>query len=163
MLSLSTLEDVGGFFVLFLYRTNDLWDMICVFIDIILSEPDRPVRLEVGGSYASLEKKKKAIFDRSQFKKKVDFGAPPQPPELAPITAWEAVSKACEEPAWRRVSHDWLLSWACWFHRLRGNAAFVVDCLPKCLGTTSSLILGGCKLRKQQGLHKKNKPETCQW
>lgn len=44
--------------------------MICVFIDIILSEPDRPVRLEVGGSYTSLGKKRKAIFDRSQLKKK---------------------------------------------------------------------------------------------
>lgn len=45
--------------------------------------PDRPVRLEVGGSYASLEKK--TIFDRSQFKK-LDSGAPPRPPELASFT-----------------------------------------------------------------------------
>lgn len=57
--------------------------MICVFIDIILSAPDRPVKLEVGGSYASLEKK--TIFDRSQFKK-LDSGAPPRPPELASFT-----------------------------------------------------------------------------
>lgn len=80
---------------------NDLWDMICVFIDIILSAPDRPVRLEVGGSYASL-KKNKTIFDRSQFKK-LDSGAPPRPPELASFTEWQAVSKVHEEPVWRRV------------------------------------------------------------
>lgn len=33
--------------------------MICVFIEIILSAPNRPVRLEVAGSYASLKKKQK--------------------------------------------------------------------------------------------------------
>lgn len=96
-----------------------MWDMICVFIDIILSEPDRPVRLEVGGSYPSLGKKKSYFQQvtilkktwilgrrhsllnwlQSQSEKQSVRSMKSQPGGVCQITGWRALIGVLVQPA----------------------------------------------------------------